>query len=205
MAWGIENPSNTGTACVTPSPESSTIPVVRPEEYLLIPTLVNTSRLVHSTTYSDKTACTEVNKAGTLKVSKNIWAATSLLLRGLRGASVSRTGCWCHKKLNTSLYRRTCNAPLRSVCIALPCKPNSIFVPYRPSPLRFRVPWGILSSAIPEILAHVFQWTHHPPEHRPWRGYASVVLRYMLIEMLVNRMCLRWLKCVTMKTHKDGK
>lgn len=34
MAWGIENPSKTGTACVTPSPESRTIPVVRPEEYL---------------------------------------------------------------------------------------------------------------------------------------------------------------------------
>ena len=30
----MENPSNTGTACVTPSPESRTIPVVRPEEYL---------------------------------------------------------------------------------------------------------------------------------------------------------------------------
>jgi hypothetical protein len=29
-----ENPSNTGTVCVTLSPESSTIPVVRPEEYL---------------------------------------------------------------------------------------------------------------------------------------------------------------------------
>ena len=34
MACGMENPSNTGTACVTPSPESNTIPVVRPEEYL---------------------------------------------------------------------------------------------------------------------------------------------------------------------------
>lgn len=31
--------------------------------------------------------------AGTLKVSKNIWAATSLLLRGFSGASVSKTGC----------------------------------------------------------------------------------------------------------------
>jgi hypothetical protein len=34
IACGIEKPSNTGTACVTPSPESRTIPVVRPEEYL---------------------------------------------------------------------------------------------------------------------------------------------------------------------------
>jgi hypothetical protein len=34
IACGMENPSNTGTACVTPSPESRTIPVVRPDEYL---------------------------------------------------------------------------------------------------------------------------------------------------------------------------
>ena len=34
MACGIEKPSKTGTACVTPSPESKTMPVVRPEEYL---------------------------------------------------------------------------------------------------------------------------------------------------------------------------
>ena len=30
IACGMENPSNTGTACVTPSPESRTMPVVRP-------------------------------------------------------------------------------------------------------------------------------------------------------------------------------
>ena len=36
IACGIENPSNTGTACVTPSPESNTIPVVRPDAYLPI-------------------------------------------------------------------------------------------------------------------------------------------------------------------------
>lgn len=34
IACGIEKPSYTGTACVTPSPQSNTIPVVRPEEYL---------------------------------------------------------------------------------------------------------------------------------------------------------------------------
>ena len=34
IACGIEKPSNTGTACVTPSPESRTMPVVRPVEYL---------------------------------------------------------------------------------------------------------------------------------------------------------------------------
>lgn len=34
IACGIEKPSKTGTACVTPSPESNTIPVVRPDEYL---------------------------------------------------------------------------------------------------------------------------------------------------------------------------
>jgi hypothetical protein len=36
IACGIENPSNTGTAWVTPSPESKTMPVVRPDEYLEI-------------------------------------------------------------------------------------------------------------------------------------------------------------------------
>jgi hypothetical protein len=35
IACGIEKPSYTGTAWVTPSPESSTIPVVRPDEYLI--------------------------------------------------------------------------------------------------------------------------------------------------------------------------
>lgn len=35
----------------------------------------------------------EVYKAGTLKVSKRIWAAVSRLLRGLRGGSVKSTGC----------------------------------------------------------------------------------------------------------------
>jgi len=34
MACGMEKPSKTGTACVTPSPESRTMPVVRPDAYL---------------------------------------------------------------------------------------------------------------------------------------------------------------------------
>lgn len=32
--WGSANPSKIGTECVTPSPESSTTPVVLPVEYL---------------------------------------------------------------------------------------------------------------------------------------------------------------------------
>ena len=44
--------------------------------------------------YSDKTACIEVNKAGTLNVSKNICAAVSLFVRGFKGASVNNTGCY---------------------------------------------------------------------------------------------------------------
>jgi len=36
----------------------------------------------------------DMNNAGTLKVSKNISAAFSLFCLGLRGASVSKTGCW---------------------------------------------------------------------------------------------------------------
>lgn len=44
--------------------------------------------------YKLKTACMEMNKAGTLKVSKNISAAFSRFLWGFKGASVSNTGCW---------------------------------------------------------------------------------------------------------------
>ena len=39
----------------------------------------------------------EVYNAGTLKVSKRIWAAVSRFARGLRGGSVRRTGC-CFQK-----------------------------------------------------------------------------------------------------------
>lgn len=45
-------------------------------------------------TYKLKTACMEVNKAGTLKVSKKIWAAISRFFMGFRGASVNKTGCY---------------------------------------------------------------------------------------------------------------
>ena len=76
MLLGIANPSYTGTACDTPSPESKTIPVVRPDAY------------------SESTACIEVKRAGTLNVSKSICAAVSRLARGFSGASVRRTGCW---------------------------------------------------------------------------------------------------------------
>lgn len=58
-------------------------------------------------TYKLKTACTETKRAGTLKVSKNISAAFSLFFRGLRGASVSKTGCW--KKELTIKVRKDTN------------------------------------------------------------------------------------------------
>lgn len=45
------------------------------------------------TTYRLSTACMEINRAGTLKVSKNTSAAFSRFLLGLSGASVRRTGC----------------------------------------------------------------------------------------------------------------
>ena len=45
-------------------------------------------------TYKLSTACTDINKAGTLNVSKNISAAFSRFLLGFSGASVSNTGCW---------------------------------------------------------------------------------------------------------------
>jgi hypothetical protein len=52
-------------------PESSTTPVVRPVAYKL------------------NTACIEMKRAGTLKVSKNISATLSRFLLGFRGASVN--------------------------------------------------------------------------------------------------------------------
>merc|ERR1712243_182713 len=54
---------------------SMTIPVVRPEAY------------------RDSTAWIATYMAGMLKVSNMIWVIFSLLALGLRGASVSRTGC----------------------------------------------------------------------------------------------------------------
>lgn len=105
MACGIENPSNTGTACVTPSPESRTIPVVRPEEYLhrWSEPEAERTRMVPDT-YRDNTAWTEIYRAGTLKVSKNICAATSRLCRGFSGASVSNTGCCNRVPFSNSKY-----------------------------------------------------------------------------------------------------
>lgn len=71
----MAKPSYTGTACETPSPASSTIPVVRPDAY------------------NERTAWIEVYRAGTLNVSNKICAAVSRLLRGFRGGSVNKTGC----------------------------------------------------------------------------------------------------------------
>jgi len=75
MLLGIAKPSYTGTACDTPSPASSTTPVVRPDAY------------------SESTAWIDAYSAGTLNVSKRIWAAVSRFERGLRGGSVRRIGC----------------------------------------------------------------------------------------------------------------
>uniref|UniRef100_A0A1L8DA26 Putative conserved plasma membrane protein n=1 Tax=Nyssomyia neivai TaxID=330878 RepID=A0A1L8DA26_9DIPT len=64
-----------GTVWETPSPESSTIPVVRPEAY------------------RESTAWMATYMAGALNVSNMIWVIFSLLAFGLRGASVRSTGC----------------------------------------------------------------------------------------------------------------
>ena len=57
--------------------------------------------------YRLKTACMDINNAGTLKESKNISAAFSLFCLGLSGASVNRTGCCVtkFKNINISLYQ----------------------------------------------------------------------------------------------------
>lgn len=43
----------------------------------------------------------EVNKAGTLKVSKKICAAVSRFFMGFNGASVNRTGCYVVNNMNS--------------------------------------------------------------------------------------------------------
>lgn len=45
-------------------------------------------------TYRLSTACMEMKRAGTLKVSKKTSAARSRFFRGFKGASVRSTGCW---------------------------------------------------------------------------------------------------------------
>eukprot|EP01147_Barroeca_monosierra_P004601 gene4599-gene5306 len=64
-----------GTIWVIPSPESRTIPVVRPEAYM------------------DSTAWMVTYMAGVLKVSNMICVIFSRLSFELSGASVRRTGC----------------------------------------------------------------------------------------------------------------
>lgn len=45
-------------------------------------------------THRLSTACMEMKRAGTLKVSKKTSAARSRFFRGFKGASVRSTGCW---------------------------------------------------------------------------------------------------------------
>jgi len=44
--------------------------------------------------YKAKTAWIDIYKAGTLKVSNKICAASSLFFTGFNGASVNKTGCY---------------------------------------------------------------------------------------------------------------
>jgi len=46
IACGIAKPSYTGTECVTPSPESMTTPVVRPEAYLPLTASTGTATVI---------------------------------------------------------------------------------------------------------------------------------------------------------------
>lgn len=75
------------------------MPVVRPEAYL--PDGKYQAARGRNKTHKARTACTDMNRAGTLKVSKKICAACSRLLDGLRGASVSSTGCY--ERISTPL------------------------------------------------------------------------------------------------------
>ena len=96
---------------MTPSPASRTTPVVLPVAYLKSERINESSMRDHSlhhtayknnndtNTYKLRTACIDMNSAGTLKVSKKISAAFSLFRLGFKGASVSNTGCY-----NSKLY-----------------------------------------------------------------------------------------------------
>mmetsp|Transcript_36071 Transcript_36071/g.58282 ORF Transcript_36071/g.58282 Transcript_36071/m.58282 type:complete len:207 (-) Transcript_36071:66-686(-) len=103
MECGIANPSYIGTACVTPSPESKTTPVVRPDAYKL------------------RTACKEINRAGTLRVSKKISAAFSLFLRGFKGASVRSTGCFSLSTFNSFSYTWLHTFSISAQFFTIPC------------------------------------------------------------------------------------
>merc|ERR1712055_918727 len=103
MAWGRAKPSYTGTPWETPSPESITIPVVRPEAY------------------RERTAWMATYIAGRLKVSNMIWVIFSLLALGLRGASVRRTGC-SSGAIRRSLYMVWCQIfSMSSQLVMIPC------------------------------------------------------------------------------------
>lgn len=71
--------------------------------------LGNRERINYSThrlryTYKLRTACIEMKRAGTLKVSKKISAAFSRLMLGFRGASVSSTGCYQRRNVQSIAY-----------------------------------------------------------------------------------------------------
>lgn len=71
------------------------------------PQLRSTERTKYSThrlryAYKLRTACIEMKRAGTLKVSKKISAAFSRLMLGFRGASVSSTGCYQSRRVHRS-------------------------------------------------------------------------------------------------------
>lgn len=89
------NPSYTGTANVTPSPESSTTPVVAPDAY------------------SASVACGDTNRAGTRNFSKKISAAAMRCEVGFSGASVNKT--WPHQRANnTPVVGQPCTIPRRT-------------------------------------------------------------------------------------------
>lgn len=173
IACGIENPSNTGTACVTPSPESNTIPVVLPDEYL-------SSAPDHTElrgTYKLSTAWTLVKKAGTLNVSKNIWAAISLFCLGFNGASVNNTGCYSSVLSRT---RKKNDWPPLITLLILHHIPIPIYVPYHPNLQLSHVPSGTWSLIILYIPVPDVQWINHLVMPRPSLEYVSDGPRYLV-------------------------
>lgn len=95
----------------------------------------------------------EMKRAGTLKVSKKTSAAFSLFLLGLRGASVSSTGCCRRRKKTESLERPTATFfHIRSATYLLGEGLQLLFgVNVLPDPLH----------VVPVLHDAVFHWVAH--------------------------------------------
>lgn len=110
-----------------------------------------------------------MKRAGTLKVSKKTSAAFSLFLLGLRGASVSSTGCCKIQKTQTRQWML--KYPISEMCDLLHCyKKRGAHLLWESLQLLLGI------NVLPDPL-HVVPVLHYPVFHRiPHRQQAPVLL-----------------------------